>query len=336
MKRTLQLFILAILSTSCGLAAEPTAVNLTNQGRIDWVYYDMSDQFELQPLDGLYMNGKGEVLMLRLNYQGNQFLINQWGFAQGYIQGPFQTELDNKGKLEHFLVNYSTVLRFDYDFDGRLEEVRDGSFNTLFELDYNMDGSLDRIDKGGFDFFARFYYNLDDQLDGIKDDNFNEIWDIDYSFDDQIDEIENGSFKTLANFQYFQESLHAIANYSSNTRFYINASHVDYLSGWVQEAHDNHGGWGHDPVCSQPAAQFFRRANFSGIALNYAAGELAELPTGWNDEISSITIPSGYLLVVYEHVGFTGSNKVLQGSWTVNGAFDWWNDRISSFRLVKI
>src|SRR5210317_1333549 len=144
MKRFLQFFILSILSISWSFANEPTAANLTHQGRIDWVYYDFSNQIDLQPLDGLYMSGEGQIQMLRLNYQGHTFLINEWGQAQGHIQGPFQVELN---------------------YDGRLEEVRDGSFNTLFELDYNMDGSLDRIDKGGFDFFARFYYDLDDQLD---------------------------------------------------------------------------------------------------------------------------------------------------------------------------
>lgn len=336
MKRFLQFFILSILSIRWSFAKEPTAVNLTHQGRIDWVYYDFSNQIDLQPLDGLYMSGEGQIQMLRLNYQGHTFLINEWGQAQGHIQGPFQVELDNDGRLERFRVDYSTVLRFEYDFDGRLEEVRDGSFNTLFELDYNMDGSLDRIDKGGFDFFARFYYDLDDQLDGIKDDKFNETWDIDYGFDDQIEEIEDGSFKTLAEFQYHHSTLHSISDYGTNTKFYIGASYVDYMNGWVQESHANQGGWGNNNGCGQPTVQFFRHANYSGIALNYVSGELAELPLGWNDEISSITVPAGYLLIVYEHAFFGGSTRVIQNSWTVNDSQDWWNDRISSFKLIRI
>jgi len=73
-----------------------------------------------------------------------------------------------------------------------------------------------------------------------------------------------------------------------------------------------------------------------GILLNYVSGELAELPLGWNDEISSITVPAGYLLIVYEHAFFGGSTRVIQNSWTVNDSQDWWNDRISSFKLIRI
>ena len=335
------LFTVIILAGAIRLHAnEPTIVNLNTNGTINWLYYDLTNESELAPLTGIYLTGQGHVQKIRLDYQGSRFLIDQYGYPEGVVYGPFEVELDADGKLEEFEKNFTTLLRFDYDFDGRLEEVKDGNFNTLFELDYNMDGSLDHIDKGGFNMFARFYYNLDDQLDGIKDDNYNYIWDIDYNFDNEIDEIEDRNYKTRVKFQYNTHQLYAVSTYQTTTQFVIGPVYVDYLNGWVQNGGQNNTNCGNGNTNGNPqygaAVQFFKHAHFQGPTVSYTPGDLVQLPHDWNDQISSIILPPGYILIVYEHANFGGAAKVILSNWTVPGSLDYWNDRITSFRMVKI
>jgi hypothetical protein len=63
--------------------------------------------------------------------------------------------------------------------------------------------------------------------------------------------------------------------------------------------------------------------------------------TNWNDQISCITIGTGISkVIVYEHINFKGKSKTFTrttnnplGSWSLAG--DWWNDRISSVKIIK-
>lgn len=55
----------------------------------------------------------------------------------------------------------------------------------------------------------------------------------------------------------------------------------------------------------------------------------------WNDKISSIRIPSGWEITVYEHENFKGVSRILTKDWSVTGPNDPWNDKISSIQVRR-
>lgn len=63
--------------------------------------------------------------------------------------------------------------------------------------------------------------------------------------------------------------------------------------------------------------------------------------TNWNDQISCMTIGQGISkVIVYEHIKFGGKSKTFTrttnnplGSWSL--AQDWWNDKISSVKIIR-
>ena len=54
----------------------------------------------------------------------------------------------------------------------------------------------------------------------------------------------------------------------------------------------------------------------------------------WNDKISSIQVPQGWKIILYEHENFGGRSLTLTSDWTVRAWNDFWNDRISSIRVI--
>ncbi|HRT69990.1 MAG TPA: hypothetical protein P5308_01395 [Syntrophales bacterium] len=57
----------------------------------------------------------------------------------------------------------------------------------------------------------------------------------------------------------------------------------------------------------------------------------------WNDQISCLTIGGGIKeVVIYENVNFKGKSKTLKrkDGWVWSFGGDWWNDRISSFKII--
>lgn len=78
----------------------------------------------------------------------------------------------------------------------------------------------------------------------------------------------------------------------------------------------------------------FEHGNFGGAQLP-VSNHIANLSDwNWNDVVSSIHVPEGWRVIVYEHVGFEGRSTTLRSDWTVYRSTDWWNDRISSIELV--
>ena len=55
----------------------------------------------------------------------------------------------------------------------------------------------------------------------------------------------------------------------------------------------------------------------------------------WNDRISSIYVPRGYAVILYEDAYYRGRSVVLEHSWSPYTSEDFWNDRISSIRVVR-
>lgn len=54
----------------------------------------------------------------------------------------------------------------------------------------------------------------------------------------------------------------------------------------------------------------------------------------WNDKISSIHVPDGMVIRVFEHANFEGRHLDIKGFWKVNAWDDFWNDRISSIQII--
>ncbi len=77
----------------------------------------------------------------------------------------------------------------------------------------------------------------------------------------------------------------------------------------------------------------FWDANFSGESIVITSDWDATSNMYWNDQISSIRIPPGYKIQVFEHTNFGGASKTLSGDWTVTG--NSFNDFISSIKIIE-
>jgi hypothetical protein len=57
----------------------------------------------------------------------------------------------------------------------------------------------------------------------------------------------------------------------------------------------------------------------------------------WNDRISSVKVPPGKTLVLYEHASFGGASVAIDGDRPdlrqIAGPGGTWNDQVSSFRI---
>lgn len=329
MKHLLLLVLANFLFVYNGLSQEPTAVNLKNNGMLDWVYYDFRNDQSVHPMTGIYFSGEGEVKYIRLNVGGCTFLMDEFGTPSNIIQGPFEVEWDSDGKVDRFKEGYNTILRFYYDYDGRLEKVKDDSFNVLFALRYDSDGRLDKIDRGSYDYLVRFYYDMDDQLEGIKNGDYDYVWNMDYDMDNRLEKIKDDDYNQRVKINYNNEQVGSISKFNSSTQFYTGFTHIDYLTGFVS----NQPGFCGTPAYNNTVVYFYQHSNYQGNKLAYSVADYAILPDGWNDQISSISIPPGIKVTVYEHSNFGGDSFTITSNWTTTSWSDNWNDRISSFRI---
>jgi hypothetical protein len=85
-------------------------------------------------------------------------------------------------------------------------------------------------------------------------------------------------------------------------------------------------------------AMFYRDIDFSGEVFS-AGGELAYVGADWNDRISSVHVPAGRTVVLYEHINFGGNSLTLSGDQADLRMFPGpssdgtWNDAASSIRV---
>ncbi|MBD2203612.1 peptidoglycan DD-metalloendopeptidase family protein [Calothrix sp. FACHB-1219] len=163
-----------------------------------------------------------------------------------------------------------------------------------------------------------------------------------------------GNVLTLAPGDY--SSLLSLSNGSGgNWNDFI--SSIEIPKGWIVEGyeHINFGGQkyvfdssksyvgndSNDKITSlkiYQAPTIYQHANFGGNAKTLAAGEYSSLLNfsngsegNWNDFISSIEIPKGWVVEGYEHINFGGQKVVLNSSTLYVG--NDWNDRISSLKI---
>ena len=335
-----------------GLAQKPATINLINGGKVSWLHYDFIDNAEVRPLTALFMTGKGEVTHLEMEVEGVRFVLDQFGKMQSPIQAPFLIKRNSIGRIEQFQRGYDRFMRFEYDFDGRLTRIKNGSYQTLVRLDYNFDGQLTGVDKGGYKYLVRFDYNFDDEIDRIKNGSYSTIYDFRYNWDDQLEGIKNSSYKWLAQIEYYGSNPVNVADYGLGTEILIGYYDVNHFINPYPVYGGNSYGQptGHcSPNCSKPCCappppscgaqvtppvKFFEHSNHQGVVMSYNVGNYASVPHHWNDKISSIKIPHGLKVIVFEHSNFAGACKTITGNWTVYAWNDYWNDRISSFKIV--
>jgi hypothetical protein len=80
--------------------------------------------------------------------------------------------------------------------------------------------------------------------------------------------------------------------------------------------------------------RFYLDGEYSGNSFE-ASGteENANLvSSGWNDKISSIMVGSGCEVKIFADTNFGGNNTIIKTNTDFSG--NWWNDKISSFRVV--
>ena len=91
--------------------------------------------------------------------------------------------------------------------------------------------------------------------------------------------------------------------------------------------------------CSDPleirVPTLYRDSEFASDALPLTIGDVASMPTGWNDAASSVRVPSGYRLEIYKDSGYSGKSHTLTASTSNLGSLDF-NDAASSYRVVKL
>jgi hypothetical protein len=81
---------------------------------------------------------------------------------------------------------------------------------------------------------------------------------------------------------------------------------------------------------------------YYGGACFEASSDSSFVGWDWNDRISSISVPAGWTVTIYEHDNFNGAALVLEGD---NPDLRWfggpggdgtWNDSMSSFRGMAV
>lgn len=91
------------------------------------------------------------------------------------------------------------------------------------------------------------------------------------------------------------------------------------------------------PPDAQPCVTVYQH-NMKGSSMCLTSDWTVGNLHGWhfNDEISSIVVPEGMRIVVYEHANFEGRSLTIgPGRWTPPSWTDFWNDRISSIRIMR-
>lgn len=81
----------------------------------------------------------------------------------------------------------------------------------------------------------------------------------------------------------------------------------------------------------------FQDVHFEGASMRIYGEWTAERGYDfWNDRISSVYVPEGYRVILYEHSYFRGRRLVLESHWSAPRGETWWNDRISSIRVERV
>ena len=84
------------------------------------------------------------------------------------------------------------------------------------------------------------------------------------------------------------------------------------------------------------SVRLYYDANFTGTSDPILLGDVPDLREPWSKKLSSVSIPDGYKMIAYESINFQGASIEITGNWTTNAENSNWNDRIASYKIVKI
>lgn len=93
-----------------------------------------------------------------------------------------------------------------------------------------------------------------------------------------------------------------------------------------------------DAYANEPKVCFYMDDDYNGESLCAAQGNsVASIPDKWNDRISSISIPHGLVVTVYEDVDFLGASRSFEADVDLVSDKDliYLNDNISAFKIKK-
>ncbi|WP_033849889.1 peptidase inhibitor family I36 protein [Yersinia wautersii] len=93
-----------------------------------------------------------------------------------------------------------------------------------------------------------------------------------------------------------------------------------------------------DAYANEPKVCFYMDDDYNGESLCAAQGNsVANIPDKWNDRISSIAIPHGLVVTVYNDINFVGDSRSFEADvdFIGNKKLNYLNDIISSFEIKK-
>jgi hypothetical protein len=81
--------------------------------------------------------------------------------------------------------------------------------------------------------------------------------------------------------------------------------------------------------------RLYEHANYDPPYIDIPLADASWLGNDWNKKISSVKVPDGYKMIAFDAANFQGASVEITGDWTLNADNMQWNDRITSFRIVK-
>jgi hypothetical protein len=315
------------------LALKPTEITLSKKGHIKRMFFNIEEQTtKLLPLTSINVSGKSKLKSLQMKIEGQYYFFDEFGtLLTNYIG--FNVIYDFDNKIESIRDQNNHVLyRFYYDFDGRLEKVKDKDYNTKFKLYYDFDGRLSSVQDDNYNKMINISTNFDNYIDGIKNEKYNYEYKFYYDFNNKIEKIKNNDYKLLAKINYNNGEVQNIEKYNGICSIVVENQYHQNVN---QPNYGGNNNQNQPQYNSTLVASFYNSPSFQGQVLQLGVGNYPQLNINWNNKISSIIIPQGLKVIVYSKSNYTGDSMMLTNNWSSVGGTDIWNDRISSVVILQ-
>jgi hypothetical protein len=179
-----------------------------------------------------------------------------------------------------------------------------------------------------------FCYRSGTSNDNVPRGLNNEISSIRIFGDAQVVVYKDGDFRGTS--RHFESSVSDLRREGMNDR--VSSLRVDerrYGRGERGGGRGRAGGpsWGRPPI-PRSGACFYRDINFGGDYFCASPGSRAEVPSGTNDEISSVRIFGDAEVTVFRDINYQGSSRRFDRD-VRDLRRSGWNDRISSYSIER-
>lgn len=115
---------------------------------------------------------------------------------------------------------------------------------------------------------------------------------------------------------------------------YRDDDHDGYYDDHRDDYHHDGGAYYDGGPYGPPAVRFFRDLDARGSIMEFRGDAAGDLYGNWNDAVSSISVPAGFDIIVYEHANYRGASRRFPGSGPGRlYNLREFNDRISSYRI---